>query len=136
MSGIDEMKRNLADWCAIAAERTSEVAKVTSRRYDRFALGREIERKYAELGALVHAGLNEGRQDVLADPRVAALRAEVEDLVRERRLKDQEIDDIQRQSARRPEPGGGNDPGPRDAGGGAEARERAERGDRRPDFND
>lgn len=129
MSGIDDVKRSLAEWCSIAAERTAEAAKVTSRRYDRFAIGREIERRYAELGALVHAGLNEGRPDVLADPRVAALRAEVEDLERERRLKDEEIDDIRRQYAQRrdadeappPDPGPGS-PDP-------------EQGDRRPDFS-
>lgn len=136
MSGIDDMKRSLAEWCAIAAERTTEAAKVTSRRYDRFALGREIERRYAELGALVHAGLSEGRQDVLTDPRVAALRAEVEELMRERRLKDQEIEDIKRQSGRWREPGDGKDSGPGDAGGGATTRDRAERGDRHPDFSD
>lgn len=130
MSGIDDVKRNLADWCAIAAERTAEAAKVTSRRYDRFALGREIERRYTELGALVHAGLNEGRQDVLADPRVAALRAEVEELERERRLKDEEIDDIRRQSARRREPADGSGPGP------AAGDDRGERGYRHPDFSD
>jgi hypothetical protein len=136
MSGIDDVKRNLADWCAIAAERTAEAAKVTSRRYDRFALGREIERRYAALGALVHAGLNEGRQDVLGDPRVVALRAEVEELERERRLKDEEIDDIRRQSAWRCETADGTGPGQGSGGDGANAGDGGERGVRHPDFSD
>ena len=129
MSGIDDVKRSLAEWCSIAAERTAEAAKVTSRRYDRFAIGREIERRYAEIGALVHAGLNEGRTDVLPDPRVAALRAEVEDLERERRQKDEEIDDIRRQYAKRRD---ADETPPPDRGpGGTDP----EQGDRRPDFS-
>lgn len=144
MSGIDDVKRSFAEWCAVAAERTAEAAKVTSRRYDRFALGREIERRYAELGSIVHAGLNAGRQDVLADPRVAALRAEVEDLERERRQKDEEIDEIRRQYAQRrdPQDGPGPDPGAApgatgSAGGAAGAAGAAggEPGDRQPDFS-
>ncbi len=144
MSGIDDVKRSFAEWCAVAAERTAEAAKVTSRRYDRFALGREIERRYAELGSIVHAGLNAGRQDVLGDPRVAALRAEVEDLERERRQKDEEIDEIRRQYAQRrdPQDGPGPDPGAApgatgSAGGAAGAAGAAggEPGDRQPDFS-
>jgi len=140
MSGIDDVKRSFAEWCAVAAERTAEAAKVTSRRYDRFALGREIERRYAELGSIVHAGLNAGRQDVLADPRVAALRAEVEDLERERRQKDEEIDEIRRQYAQRRDPQDGPGPGPEAAGGaagapGAGGAAGGEPGDRQPDFS-
>ncbi|MBK8165888.1 MAG: hypothetical protein IPK64_07980 [bacterium] len=136
MSGIDDVKRNLADWCAIAAERTTEAAKVTSRRYDRFALGREIERRYADLGALVHAGLNEGRLDVLDDPRVAALRAEVEDLEHERRQKEAEIDDIRRQSARRREPAAAAESDSANGSDGGVGGVGGEPGDRRPDFSD
>lgn len=137
MSGIDDVKRSLAEWCAVAVERTAETAKVTSRRYDRFALGREIERRYAALGAFIHQGLSAGRQDVLADPRVADLRREVEDLERERRLKDEEIEEIRRQYAQRRDPDGGAEPGPgaaagADGGGGGGGEER---GDRPPDFS-
>lgn len=138
MSGIDDVKRSFAEWCAVAAERTAEAAKVTSRRYDRFALGREIERRYAELGSIVHAGLNAGRQDVLGDPRVAALRAEVEDLERERRQKDEEIDEIRRQYAQRrdPQDGPGPDPGAAPgATGSAGGAAGGEPGDRQPDFS-
>ena len=68
MAGFDDLKRNLADWCSVAADRASETAKVTSRRYDKFALGREIERKQAELGALVYRGIVAGQADILSGP--------------------------------------------------------------------
>lgn len=125
MSGIDDVKRSFADWCSVAAERTAEAAKVTSRRYDKFAIGREIERKLAELGALVHEGLNAGRADILADPRVAELRAAVTDLEQEREAKEQEIAGIRQEYAERRqygpgwapgEPPGGSADGPRDSG--------------------
>jgi len=144
MSGIDDVKRSLAEWCAVAAERTAEAAKVTSRRYDRFALGREIERRYAELGAFIHAGLDAGRQDVLADPRVAALRAEVQDLERERRQKEEEIDGIRRQYAQRREPEAPSGPPPAAAPDPAGRPDSAQgqgpggdgqRGDRQPDYS-
>ena len=94
MSGFDDVKRSLADWCAVAAERTTEAAKVTSRRYDKFAIGREIERRLAELGGIVVEGLTTGRSDLLSDPRVAEIVAAVRDLEAERALKDEEIDGI------------------------------------------
>ena len=143
MSGIDDVKRGFADWCAVAAERTAEAAKVTSRRYDKFAIGREIERHYAELGALVYQGLSGGRADVLADPRVAELVAAVGGLERERDLKEQEIAGIRQEYAERRQPG---DPWPTaDSGQTPRAPESAPRaperaveesGDRRPDFSD
>lgn len=116
MSGIDDVKRSFADWCSVAAERTAEAAKVTSRRYDKFALGREIERKLAELGALVHEGLNAGRADILADPRVAELRAAVTDLEREREAKDEEIAGIRQEYAERRQYGPGWGPGSSSSG--------------------
>lgn len=130
MSGIDDVKRSLAEWCAVAAERTAEAAKVTSRRYDKFAIGREIEKRQAELGALVLEALRNGRDDVLSDPRVAALRDEVDDLERERRLKDEEIEGIRRDYAGRR--GDSDDGGGPAAGPGAGP---ADSGDRRPDFS-
>jgi hypothetical protein len=107
MSGFDDVKRGLADWCAVAAERTTEAAKVTSRRYDKFAIGREIERRLAELGGIVYRGLGEGRPDLLADPRVAELVAAVRDLEAEKALKDHEIDGIRQEYEERRQGGGG-----------------------------
>jgi len=143
MSGIDDVKRGFADWCAVAAERTAEAAKVTSRRYDKFAIGREIERRCAELGAIVYQGLTTGRVDVLADPRVAELVAAVGELERERALKEEEIAGIRQEYAGRRQPGDlwaaaedgppaqATEPGtaaPEPAGG--------DTGDRRPDISD
>ncbi len=117
MSGLDDVKRGFADWCAVAGERAAEAAKVTSRRYDKFALGREIERRLAELGAVVYEGLQAGRDDPLADPRVAELTAAVGALERERAAKDGEIADIRQDyAARRSGDGGGAAGGP--VGGG------------------
>lgn len=130
MSGMDEVKRSFADWCAVAAEKTAEAAKVTSRRYDKFAIGREIERRLAELGGLVYEGLRTGRGDVLGDPRVAAIMAAVADLERERDLKDEEIAGIRQEYAERRQPGSAGDDVPGVAQPGDES------GDRRPEFSD
>lgn len=116
MSGLDDVKRGFADWCAVAAERAAEAAKVTSRRYDKFAIGREIERRLAELGGVVYEGLRDGRADPLDDPRVAELVAAVDELERERATKDEQIADIRQDYAERrgepPAPGTGWPPGP------------------------
>lgn len=140
MSGIDDVKRSLAEWCAVAAERTAEAAKVTSRRYDKFALGREIEKRYAELGALVHQGLKSGAGDVLGDPRVAVLCAEVDELEAERERKEEEISGIRREYAeRRGEADPADTRGGAGGGAGGDADDRQGRpdsGDRRPDFSD
>ncbi len=101
MSGLDDVKRGFADWCAVAAERAAEAAKVTSRRYDKFAIGREIERRLAELGGVVYEGLTKGSEAPLDDPRVAALVAAVAELERERAAKDDEITDIRQDYAAR-----------------------------------
>lgn len=145
MTGFDDLKRSLADWCSVAAERASETAKVTSRRYDKFALGREIERTQAELGALVYRGIISGQVDILSGPRVGELVAAVTALERERELKDDEIAGIrrdydERRSAGTPGAGGaaGSSPGGMEAGraGDEAVSERAaESGDRRPDFS-
>lgn len=136
MSGIDDVKRSFADWCAVAADRTAEAAKVTSRRYDKFALGRDIDRKLSELGAIVHQGLRTGRDDVLADPRIGRLSAEVAELEQERAAKDEEIAGIRHEHAERRQSNQGWDgpdagePGDPNRGGGGE------NGDRRPEFSD
>lgn len=143
MSGIDDVKRGLADWCSVAAERTAEAAKVTSRRYDKFAIGRDIERRQAELGALVYQGLTTGRPDVLADPRVAELVAAVGDLERERDRKEEEIAGIRQEYAGRRHPdgpgttaGAGATPPAPGSGPLAAPPTGGDGGDRRPDYSD
>lgn len=133
MAGIDDVKRSLVDWCSVAAERAAETARVASRRYDQFALGREIERRYAELGSIVYAGVKAGRQDVLAEPRIAELVAVLTALERERALKEEEISGIRQESAGRHGPRGeaSGAPGPETTGSAA-----ANTGGQRPDISD
>ncbi len=134
MSGMDDVKRSFADWCAVAADKTAEAAKVTSRRYDKFAIGREIERRLAELGGLVCEGIRSGRQDVLADPRVGVIMAAVTDLERERDLKDEEIAGIRQEYAGRRQQDdaweAGTESGPQSGPPAAQS------GDRRPEYSD
>jgi len=143
MSGIDEVKRGFADWCSVAAERTAEAAKVTSRRVDKFAIGREIERRQAELGALVYRGLTTGRVDILEDPRVAGIVAEVTELERERDRKEDEIAGIRQEYAERRNQDGswatadaGPGPAERATGPAIDPAAGDNSGDRRPEFSD
>ena len=73
MSLWDDVKQNLSEWYTVAADKTSEVAKIASRRYDKFGISRDIERQFSELGSLVYNGLQEGREGILDDPAVTAL---------------------------------------------------------------
>ncbi len=143
MTGIDDVKRGFADWCSVAAERTAEAAKVTSRRVDKFAIGREIERRQAELGALVYQGLTTGRVGILEDPRVAGIVAEVTELERERDRKEDEIAGIRQEYAERRNQDGpwataDAGPGPVEPATGPAADTSAgdNSGDRRPEFSD
>ena len=70
MSIWDEAKKNLVEWYGVTADKTTEIAKVTSRKYDRFGLSRDIERQFSELGSLIYNGLREERTDVLESPAV------------------------------------------------------------------
>jgi hypothetical protein len=101
VAGLDDVKRNLTDWCAVAADRTAEAAKISARRYDKFAIGREIDKRFAELGSFVYEGLGSGRTDLLDDPRVAELVAAVRALQAEREAKEGEIADIRQEHAGR-----------------------------------
>ena len=50
MSLWEDVKKNLVSLYGTAAEKTNELAKVGSRRYDIFGLSREIERQFSEIG--------------------------------------------------------------------------------------
>lgn len=112
MAGIDDVKRNFTDWCAVAADRAAEAAKVTARKYDKFAIGREIDKRFAELGRFVYDGLSGGNPDLLEDPRVAELVAAVRALEAEREAKEGEIADIRQEHAGRRRAGAEGDAGP------------------------
>jgi hypothetical protein len=97
MSLFDDVKKNLVEWYSISSDKTAEVAKVTTRRYDKFGISRDIERQFGELGSLVFNGFKEDREDILEDPAVGALVERIKGLENELILKNGEIDKIQRE---------------------------------------
>lgn len=101
MSIWDEAKKNLVDWYAVTADKTTEVARVTSRRYDKYGLSRDIERQFSELGSLVYNGLREERDGILEAPEVAVLMEGIVALEQALRSKEAEIESIKRDHAAR-----------------------------------
>ena len=101
MSLFDDVKTNLVEWYGISSEKTAEVARVTTRRYDKFGISRDIERQFGELGSLVFNGLKEDRKDLLEDSAVLALVERIKGLETELKLKCDEIEDIQREYTER-----------------------------------
>jgi hypothetical protein len=101
MSLWDDAKKNLVEWYTVAADKTSEIAKIQSRRYDKFGISRDIERQFSELGSLVYNALQEGRDDVLDDAEVAALVERIRGLEADLRRKEEEIERIRREHADR-----------------------------------
>jgi len=97
MSLFDDVKKNLVEWYSISSEKTAEVARVTTRRYDKFGISRDIERQFSELGSLVYNGLKEGRDDLLTDAAVLVLMERIKGLETELSMKNEEIDKIQQE---------------------------------------
>ena len=73
MTLFDDVKKNLMEWYTISSDKTAEVARITSRRYDKFGISRDIERQFGELGSLIYNGLKEERDDLMVDPAVQEL---------------------------------------------------------------
>lgn len=123
----DDLRRNMGAWYDTAAEKTGEMARVGSRRYDIFGIGRDIERHYSEIGKLVHEGLLQGRTDFGADPAVLDLVERIQKLEADLEVKRREIEEIRDSERRRR---GLADPGlPRSRGA---PRDDDEEGDPRP----
>ena len=101
MSLWDDAKKNLVKWYTVAADKSSEIAKIQSRRYDKFGISRDIERQFSELGSLVYNALQEGRDDVLADAEVSTLVERIQGLEADLRRKEEEIARIRREHADR-----------------------------------
>ena len=101
MSLFDDVKKNLMEWYTISSDKTTEVARITSRRYDKFGISRDIERQFGELGSLVFNGLKEDRQDILNDPAIHALLERIRGLEDELQAKNEEIEKIQREFSER-----------------------------------
>ena len=94
MSLWNDVKRNLSELYTTTSEKSSEIARITSRRYDKFGISREIERQFSELGNFVYTGLKEEREDLLEDPVARELIERISGLEDELRAKDDEISDI------------------------------------------
>ena len=101
MSLFDDVKRNLGEWYALTTEKTSEVARVTTRRYDKFGISRDIERQFGELGSLIYNGLKADRPDLLDDDGVKALVERISGLETELGAKDVELESIHQEYVER-----------------------------------
>lgn len=101
MSLFDDVKKNLAEWYTMTSEKTSEVARVTTRRYDKFGISRDIERQFGELGSLIYTGLKADRPNLLDDDGVKALIERISGLEGELGAKDEEIEAIRREYVER-----------------------------------
>lgn len=95
MSLFDDVKKNLMEWYTVSSDKSTEVARVTARRYDKFGISRDIERQFGELGSLIFNGMKEEREDLLASPAVHALLERIKGLEDELRVKNEEIENIQ-----------------------------------------
>lgn len=95
----DDVKTNLVSWYDTAAEKTNELAKVGSRKYDIFGLSRDIERQFSEMGSLVYNALREGRTDLEEDPVLLGLVDQVRELELRLDEKKQEIEEIRTHAA-------------------------------------
>ena len=98
---FDDVKKNLVEWYTVTSEKTTEAARVGTRKYDKFGISRDIERQFSELGSLIYNGLKNERTDLLADEGVAALIERITGLESELRAKDDEIDSIRKEYAGR-----------------------------------
>jgi hypothetical protein len=104
------VKSTFFDLYARAAERTEEMARVGVKHYDRFALGREIQRHLELLGRHVYTRLSADPQAPLGqDPEVLRRLDQIRALEAEREAREAEIREIRGRRT----PGGGEDSGPR-----------------------
>lgn len=101
MSLWDDVKKNIGDLYSTTADKTTEIARIQSRRYDKFGLSREIERQFSELGSIVYSGLQEQREGILDEPGIGRIVERITALEQELRRKDDEIDSIRREHAER-----------------------------------
>lgn len=99
MSMWDDVKKNLVEWYGMTHDKTTEVAKVTSLRYDKFGISRDIERQLGELGNLVYTALKEGAFPDPDSPGLTATMARLEALEVELKAKEQEIEAIRARGA-------------------------------------
>ena len=102
----DEVKKNLVEWYTLTSDKTTEAARIGSRRWDKFGISRDIERQFSELGSLVYVGLKDENADVLQSDSVVELVQRIETLELELASKGEEIDDIRAEYAKAAASGG------------------------------
>ncbi len=102
----EDVKKNLVEWYTITSDKTTEAARIGSRRWDKFGISRDIERQFSELGSLIYVGLKEGKEDILVGEPVVELVRRIENLEEELSAKGQEIDDIKAEYAKAASAGG------------------------------
>nr|MEE4268968.1 hypothetical protein [Candidatus Krumholzibacteria bacterium] len=101
MSLWDEVKKNVVDIYSVTSDKTTEIAKVGTRRWDKFGISRDIERQFSELGNLVYTGIKDGKDQILEDPAVSVLMSRIEALEQELKKKEAEIESIQKEHRER-----------------------------------
>ncbi len=94
MSLWEDVKKNVVDIYSVTSDKTTEMAKVGSRKWDKFGISRDIERQFSELGNLVYTGLTEGKDNLLEDPAISVLMTRIQALEGELKQKEAEIDNI------------------------------------------
>jgi len=94
MSLWDQVKANMVEWYGVAADKTGEVARIGVRKYDQFAISREIERAFQELGGHVYGALGAGRTDLAGDGQVQTLCERIRTLEQQLADKEREIQAI------------------------------------------
>ncbi len=104
----DEVKKNMLEWYTITSDKTTEAARIGSRRWDKFGISREIERQFSELGSLVHSGVKNGTEDFLSGEPVLELIRRIDTLEEELLAKSQEIEDIKAGQNKAAAAGGGD----------------------------
>jgi hypothetical protein len=101
MSIMDQVKKNLREWYALAADRTGDMAKISVRMYDKYGISREIERQLSELGSYVYHAVEEGRTDFAGDEEFQAWYDRIKGLEHDLDAKVDEIEEIRRARAER-----------------------------------
>lgn len=101
MSLWDEVKKNVVDLYSVTSDKTSEMAKVSTRRWDKFGISRDIERQFSELGNLVYTGLQEGDEDILKNPEISVIMSRIGALEEELARKEEEIENIHQEHRER-----------------------------------
>lgn len=119
MSLWDQVRANMSEWYAVAADKTEEMARIGVRKYDKFTISRDIERVFTDLGSHVYAAVREGRTDFAHDATVHGAVERLRALELQLEQKEREIAAIR--SVARPRPIVGGEAGPLPPGSGGRA---------------